>query len=188
MKPVVASTPLRVPSGPGPLQRPSRGPAARRATARIGTLLLVGLLLPSCALFMSEPRVTLADVRVVQLGITGGTARVELEVENPNRFDLSVRTLAYRLEVAEGPAGEGGEERWLPLAEEEEVARDLTAPAGRTVRVEIPVEFQYRALGAAVRSFLADGEIRYRVRGTVRVDGPLGERRLPFASNGRMTP
>lgn len=188
MKPAAPSRPFRAPPRRGLFPRSRRGPAARLWAARLPTLLLLGLLLPGCALFMAEPRVTLADVRVVQLGITGGTARVELEVENPNRFDLSVRTLAYRLEVADGPAGEGGEERWLPLAEEEEVERDLTAPAGRTVRVEIPVEFQYRALGAAVRSFLADGEIRYRVRGTVRVDGPLGERRLPFASNGRMTP
>jgi LEA14-like dessication related protein len=151
-------------------------------------LLAAAFFVAGCAVFVKEPRVTIADVRVVSLGLAGGTARVELEVDNPNRFDLSVRTLSYRMEVAEGPASPGGEERWIRLAEEEEVEREILAPARQTVRVEVPVAFEYRALGAAVRSLLLDGEVRYRVQGAVRVLGPVGEHRLPFGSNGRMKP
>lgn len=160
----------------------------RRPLLTGAALLASTIPLSGCALFVKQPRVTIADVRVVSLGLAGGIARVELEVDNPNRFDLSVRTLTYRLEVAEGPAGTNGEERWIRLAEEDEVERDLSVPGRQAVRVEVPVAFEYRALGAAVRSLLVDGEVRYRVQGAVRVRGPVGEHRLPFTSSGRMTP
>lgn len=159
----------------------------RRAALAL-LLVATAVVAPGCALFVKQPRVTIADVRVVSLGLAGGTARVELEIDNPNRFDLTVRTLSYRLEVADGPSGEGSVDRWIPLAQEEEVERSIAAPGRSTVNVEVPVAFEYRALGAALRSLLVDGEVRYRVQGAVRVRGPVGEHRLPFNNIGRMRP
>lgn len=179
------------------MMRLSGLPPRRRRLRRspLGSLLwtmvpafLVLPLVGGCALFVKQPAVSIADVRVVSLGLVGGTARVELEVENPNRFDLTVRSLSYELEVAEGGTGEGGEERWVRLSREEETRRDLTVPGRGSVRVEVPVAFEYRAVGTALRSLLMDGEVRYRVQGIVRVRGPVGEHRLPFRSRGRMTP
>lgn len=147
-------------------------------------LLIPGL--SGCALFVKQPRVTIADVRMVSLGLAGGTAGVSLRVDNPNRFDLEMRSFSYRIDVAEG--GEGVEDRWTPLAEQEEVEREVLVPGRQEVLVEVPVNFGYLAIGSAVRSLLLEGQVRYRVQGSVRVRGPVGEHHIPFTGRGTLTP
>jgi LEA14-like dessication related protein len=149
-------------------------------------LLLAGVLSATsgCALFVKEPRVTIAQVEVVSLGLLGGSARVALLIDNPNRFDLEVRSFAYRLEVANGAPG--GEESWISLANQDELVRQVLIPGREQVEVEVPVEFGYAALGSAVRALLVEGQVRYRVQGSVRVRGPVGEHNLPFTGRGAL--
>jgi len=138
----------------------------------------------ACALFVKQPRVTIADVEVISLGLLGGSARVALLIDNPNRFDLEVRSFTYRLEVANGVPG--GEETWVSLASQDELVRQVLIPGRERVEVEVPVEFGYAALGSAVRALLVDGQVRYRVQGSVRVRGPVGEHNLPFTGRGAL--
>lgn len=164
------------------LRRSSSHQPGRSATF---LLLLAGLLpLSGCALFAKEPRVTIADVEVVSLGLLGGRARVALLIHNPNRFDLEVRSFAYRLDVADGLPGE--EESWSQLASQEELVQQIRIPGREQVEVEVPVDFGYAAVGSALRSLLVEGQVRYRVEGSVRVRGPVGEHTLPFRGRGAL--
>jgi LEA14-like dessication related protein len=163
--------------------RATPGPTAPRGRWFL-FVLLAGVLSATsgCALFVKEPRVTIADVEVVSLGLLGGSARVALLIDNPNRFDLEVRSFAYRLEVANGAPG--GEESWISLANQDELVRQVLIRGREQVEVEVPVAFGYAALGSAVRALLVDGQVRYRVQGSVRVRGPVGEHNLPFTGRG----
>lgn len=162
---------------------PGSGDHARRLAFLL--LVVVGLLpLSGCALFVKDPRVTIADVEVVSLGLLGGRARVALLIDNPNRFDLEVRSFAYRLDVADGVPGE--EESWSQLASQEELIQEILIPGREQVEVEVPVDFGYAAVGSALRSLLVEGQVRYRVEGSVRVRGPVGEHTLPFTGRGAL--
>lgn len=165
------------------LVRPRPG-RLHRSLVGAGLLLLALLPLSGCALFVKEPRVTIAHVEVVSLGLLGGRAQVGLLIENPNRFDLQVRSFAYRLDVADGVPGE--EESWSSLASQEESVQDILIPGREQVEVEVPVDFGYAAVGSALRSLLIEGQVRYRVEGSVRVRGPVGEHTLPFAGRGAL--
>ncbi len=46
--------------------------------------------------------------------------------------------------------------------------------------MSLPVSFEYRALGAALGSFLSRGEIPYRLRGEVSVKGLGMSLGIPF--------
>lgn len=162
----------------------SRSIRLRRGLLGSGLLVLVLLPLSGCALFVKEPRVTIANVEVVSLGLLGGRAQVALLIENPNRFDLEVRSFAYRLDVADGIPGE--EERWSQLARQEESVQEIRIPGRDRVEVEVPVDFGYAAVGSALRSLLMEGQVRYRVEGSVRVRGPVGEHTLPFTGRGAL--
>lgn len=147
---------------------------------RLLPALLLFLSLGGCTAFYQTPEVTIADVRIVGLGLNGGTAEIHLEVDNPNLFNLEVRRLEYLLEV------EGRNANWSRLAEG--VAPDTVRLPRRSLEdVRIQVPFRYDAVGTAIRSWWETGEMNYRLQGEILARGPLGEMELPFRASGGMT-
>lgn len=136
----------------------------------------------SCAASFETPEVAVAGIRAVSLGVTGGRAAVELEVTNPNDRELRVVGLRYRIEV-EDP--EGGEGEWSVLTEGVR-SEGVTLEARDTTRVSVEVPFEYRVVGATVRSLLGGRDLRYRFDGEIRIDGPVGEIRVPLRSTGAL--
>jgi LEA14-like dessication related protein len=158
----------------------NEGISIRLASRAAGVVLLAGLI-GGCALFYRNPTVQIADVRVIGLGFTSGTAEVLLRVENPNFFQLEVHEFEYVLEI------EDRYDRWRPLAEgrSEERVR-LPRRSTETVTLEIP--FSYEALGVALRSWWDTGEVTYRIEGDLIGRGPTGGMNLPFRASGQMRP
>lgn len=162
-----------------------RSPHAARAAAGRALALAVAVLplVSGCSLLYKQPAVRSTGVRVTELGLTDGVLRVRLEVSNPNRYGLEVRSVEYRLEVEGG----GSAGAWRELAAG--VRADAVRIGARgTAEMEVDVPFRYAALGAAVRALLERGSVRYRVRGAVRVAGPLGSVTVPFRSEGELVP
>ncbi len=139
------------------------------------------ILLGGCSLFYRSPSVAIADVRVVGLGFTSGTAEIVLEVDNPNFFHLEVREFRYLLEV------EGRGDQWSRLAEGSS-AESIRLPRRSIERVTLQVPFEYEAVGTAIRSWWDTGAMNYRVQGDILARGPAGQVDLPFRSSGTMTP
>jgi LEA14-like dessication related protein len=158
------------------LLRARSGPSARLAVTAVLALLVSG-----CSLFYQDPTVRLLDVRVVGLGITSGIAEVTLEVDNPNRFALEVREFTYLLEVAEAA------DRWVELARGE---AEETVRIGRrtTEEVVLPVPFQYRGAGSAIRAWLDTGRIEYRLQGELTARAPSRTMTFPVRSAGSLVP
>lgn len=143
---------------------------------------LVGMA-AGCALFYENPTVRIAGVRVTGVGLTGATAEIGLEVDNPNGFSLTTTGVSYRLAFQDGEVEPDRESGWRTIAEgeSEEV---VTVPGEETSRVTLSVPFRYEDVGRAVESFLQRGELRYRLTGALRVDGPVGGVRVPFDETG----
>lgn len=154
-------------------------PVRGRASARAVLLLFVLVLGGGCAPSVEEPEVRLAGVSVGGLGLEGGLLNVRLRVVNPNRFGLEASGLEYALELAESG---GNDAEWMDVADGR-LDQDLRVDANDSVLVEIPVRFEYRDLGSAVRSLLARGTFDYRVTGRVQLEEPLG-RMIPFRKRG----
>jgi LEA14-like dessication related protein len=162
---------------------PARNRERRGGRAGALLLVLVAGQASACSLFFKAPRVEVVGVELVSLGLRSGTAEVELEVTNRSSRGMSVHGLQYRIEVKE-PGAEGA---WALLAEGFH-ADQVELPGRQVRRVKVPVPFQYEALGAALRSFLARGEIPYRVTGEVRVGGSGMRLQIPLRSTGVLRP
>lgn len=137
----------------------------------------------ACAAVFEAPDVRVAGVRVASLGLTEGTAAVDLEVTNPNRRALEVRGVEYRLRI-EDPGDESG---WITLGEGFH-DRDVTIGPGDTTRVEVTVPFGYEAIEVAARSLFRNGTLGYRLDGEIRVRGPVGDLRVPVDHRGSFGP
>jgi LEA14-like dessication related protein len=148
-------------------------------------LVIVSLstLFQGCALFYRAPAVEIVDIEILSLGLSSGTAEVVLDVTNEGRRQMEIRGFLYEIEVKD-PREDGG---WASLAEGF-FPQELSIPGSETRRVAVPVPFQYAALGAAVRSFLSEGEVPYRLKGEVWIGGDGLGLQIPFRDQGVLKP
>lgn len=136
-----------------------------------------------CSLFFDAPSVRIAGVRVAGIGLTGATAEIGLEVDNPNRYSLTSNGLEYSLAFEDRDEVADREIAWRTIAEGE--SREVVKVPGReTSRVQVSVPFRYEDVGRAFQSFLQHRQLRYRLSGALRVDAPVGEVRVPFQETG----
>lgn len=124
-----------------------------------------------------EPVVTLKQVQLRGVGLTGGSLDVTLAVQNPNHYRLDATRLTYRVMM-------GADSITVASGAMDKL---FTVQDGQTSDVVIPVDFSYNGLGAAGRSLLNTGAVNYHVTGVVTVGSPVGSVNVPYQSSGRFT-
>jgi LEA14-like dessication related protein len=135
-----------------------------------------------CASLFQVPEVRLQSMRVVGLGLTGGTLEAGVLVSNPNRYALRTAQLSYDLELAD--AGQSGD-NWSPLANGQ-LERVVEIPASDSVVVAVPIEFTWAGVGGAIRSLLERGTFDYRVSGALQLNSPI-RRDVPYRRTGTLS-
>ena len=157
-------------------------PLRARRTALFVALAVSGMAPSGCATLFQAPEVRLASVRVVGLGLRGGTLEAGVLVSNPNGYALRSGQLRYELEVAE--PGDSASRGWTPLANGQ-LDREVQVPAGDSVILGIPIEFTWEAVGSTIRSLLDRGTFDYRVSGALELRSPL-RRSVPYRHTGTL--
>lgn len=131
----------------------------------------------ACATFgrrmFREPSVSLRQLAVSNMTLAGGLLEVFLTVHNPNGYALDALTMQYRVDVDSIPVGEGA------------LDSRFVVPANDSAVVRVPVRFSLLGLGAAGRSLLASGTVRYRIRGELKLSTRVGRFAVPFDRPGR---
>jgi LEA14-like dessication related protein len=122
-----------------------------------------------------EPVVSVRNIRLNGLGLTGGSVDVDLAVYNPNNYRLDATRLTYRLlfDTVEFATGA--------------LTQQQTVQSRDTAIVRIPVNFTYRGVGEAGRQILQTGTVNYRLAGDVTVGSPLGNFTVPYSTTGRFS-
>ncbi|MGQ0814462.1 MAG: hypothetical protein ACT4O1_08340, partial [Gemmatimonadota bacterium] len=66
------------------------------------TILLAvsALTMAACSSAVKQPEVTLANIGVGGIGLRGATIIAELEIANPNDFDIETDSIVYEFEAA----------------------------------------------------------------------------------------
>jgi LEA14-like dessication related protein len=122
-----------------------------------------------------EPVVSVRDVRVNGLGLTGGSVDLALNVYNPNNYRLDATRVTYRLLFDTVTFATG------------ELTERQTVQARDTLNLIIPVNFSYRGVGEAGRQILNTGSVNYRLAGDVTVGSPVGSFTVPYSTTGRFS-
>lgn len=138
-------------------------------------------LVAGCIPNVKQPEVTLGGARLSSIGLSGGVIEVQLSVYNPNRFALRASGITYDVDL-EDPGGDG----WLDFTEGR-LDRNVQVEPGDTAVIAVPVEFNYRELGQALRGLLDRGTFDYRVSGVVALEDPI-RRNFSYRHAGAVTP
>jgi LEA14-like dessication related protein len=146
----------------------------RRATT--AALLATALSTWGCAgmgdLFR-EPDFRLNRVVVRDLGLTGGSIDLLIDVNNPNRFDLRGTGLELGFDVSGSHLGDA------------RLTNDFAVMKGELTTLTVPLSFEWAGVGSAVRSALGSGEIPYTMKGQATLQTPFGRYSVPFSQEGR---
>jgi LEA14-like dessication related protein len=151
-----------------------------RFRSLLAALVLV-LPLSACAGAFRQPEVRLDGISVASLGFRGGMLYADVEVTNPNRFDVQASALSYTLQLADASA-EGG---WVRFAEGVVPEPVRLQRRGATI-IRVPIQFRFEDMAGAARSMLDTGTFNYRITGDVRLVEPIG-RTVPFQRTGVVT-
>jgi LEA14-like dessication related protein len=156
--------------------------ATRRLTTR--TLLVAAsvasLTLTACASLARQafvtPVVTLKDVQVKAVGITGGAVDLVLEVNNQNDYRLDANRVTYTLVVDSATIATG------------QITKLVTLPAKQLSEVRLPVTISVKELLGAASIMARSGTVKYHVIGEVTVATPFGSVTRPYDSVGQFEP
>ena len=138
---------------------------------------LVGfcLLLSSCAgWMMEEPSVQLRRVSLHPRSLTEIHLVLELDVQNPNRFDLTLQSFQYKLFLNEREIGSGCLEK------------EVLIPADSAVGVQAPVVAGFKNWNESLRAVIADKDIPYRIEGAAKLKTIFGSMDYPFSKGGKI--
>jgi LEA14-like dessication related protein len=124
------------------------------------------------ALRFQEPDITLKEIRVTGLGLTGGTLDLALDVFNPNDYRLRSTRLEVGIDLEQAHFGDALVETPLEL------------PSQQHSLVTVPVRFEWAGLGAGARGLLTRQAIRFGLTGVVTLGTPLGDRRVRVSGSG----
>ena len=133
---------------------------------------LAGVLVGCAQLRFEEPTAALVAVRVTEIGLEGGGLRLQLDVHNPNAYELRTTRIAVGVDLESTNFGNV------------ELTEPLRLPSGQATRVEVPLSFRWSGVGAGARALLSRGTVRYTLNGRLFVDTPLGAREVPVRASG----
>lgn len=147
----------------------------RRPGTRFIPLFAAALLAVGCASTrprIEPPNVTLESVRIVRIVDAKATLLLNLQVTNPNSFDIAIDALDFEVTLDARPAASGRSAHIDPL------------PAGGEAKVEIAGSVDFAAVATALMAFGSRLPVDYTVKGTAMLhDGNV----LAFARKGEIS-
>ena len=147
------------------------------AIAPLGAAL--ALAVSGCAVLnrvsFEPPTASLRSVSVTGLGLKGGSLDLELDVYNPNAYELRSPRVDVTIDLEQTHFGQAMLERALRL------------PAQSHSTVTVPLSFTWQGVGAGARALLGKGSVNYGLTGHILVEAPFGERTATVGTNGTVT-
>jgi LEA14-like dessication related protein len=123
---------------------------------------------------MEKPSFVLREIILSPSSLTEVNLLIGLDVQNPNRFDLTLKSFAYVVSLDNEEIGTG------------RLEKEVLVPSASTTQVQVSVVAKFKDLGGSLKTILTGHDLPYRVEGKVSVETALGSRDFPFSADGRI--
>jgi LEA14-like dessication related protein len=142
---------------------------------RILFLVAFCVFLVSCLSWVMEmPSFTLRGVTLRPISFTRMNLLLDLDVRNPNSFDLTFKSFEYTVSLGGEEIGNGHMEKVLLI------------PSSATTRIQAPVAAGFKDLSGSLKAVLTQEDLPYKIEGKVIVKTVFGSRQFPFSNEGRI--
>ncbi len=131
--------------------------------------------LVSCLSWIMEmPSFVLRGVALQPLSLSRMSLLLDIDVQNPNRFDLNFKSFEYTVYLKNEEIGNGRMEK------------EFLIPSTETTRIQVPVAARFKDLSGSLKAILTERNVPYKIEGKVFVKTSFGSRQFPFSSEGRI--
>jgi LEA14-like dessication related protein len=148
---------------------------SRNVRGRLLLLLSVSVLLTSClSWFLEKPFITVREIRLSPRSLLEMNLVLGIEVQNPNRLDVTVTSFEYTVRLDNEEIGTG------------RLEKELYVPASSTIQVQAPVAAKFKNLGGSLKSILTGSDLPYKIDGTIGIKTVFGSMSFPLSREGRI--
>ena len=147
---------------------------------RYGLLLLctLPLFLVSClGWILEKPSFVLREITLSPRSLIEMNLLLRLDVQNPNRFDLTLQSFEYTVYIDNNEIGNG------------RLEKEILIPSSSITGVEAPVAAGFKNLGGSLKSIIAGftgKDVSYKIEGKAEVKTFFGSFNFPFSKEGRI--
>jgi LEA14-like dessication related protein len=144
---------------------------------RVGILLLlfIPLLHVSClSWFLEKPTFTLQEIALSPRSLTEMNLLLVIEVNNPNRFDFTLKSLEYTIYLNDENIGKGRleKEHWISSSSK--------------TRILVPIDVKFTDLGGSLKAILMSRNLPYKIEGNAGIKLAFENIHFPFSKEGRI--
>jgi len=144
------------------------------ATLCVLFLLTLSMCLVSCLdWIMEKPSFVLREIILSPSSFTEANLLIGLDVQNPNRFDLTLKSFEYALFLDNKEIGTG------------RLEKEILIPSSSTTRVQVSVAAKFKDLGGSVKTIIAGHDLPYKIEGTASIGTTFGSRDFSLSRDGR---
>ena len=142
----------------------------------VSFLLTLSMCLMSClSWIMEKPSFVLREITVSlrPSSLTEANLIIGLDVQNPNCFDLTLKSFEYVLFLDNKEIGTGHLEKEIPV------------PSLSTTQVQVSVVAKFKDLGDSLKTIITGHDLPYKIEGKASIETTFGSRDLFLSKDGR---
>lgn len=108
------------------------------------------------------------------VSFSGMNFQLDIDVRNPNFFDLKFKTFEYTVYLKNEAIGNGSLEN------------EIMIPSSSTTRIKVPLLARFKDLGGSLKAILTEGDLPYKIEGKATVKTVFGSREFNFSNEGHI--
>ncbi len=140
---------------------------------RILFLCAFSIFLMSClSLILEKPSFVLRRVIINPRSFTEINLLIDLEVQNPNRFDLTLKSFECTIYLKNEEIGKG------------RLEKELLIPSSSTTQIQVPIDAKFKDLKGSLKAIFTGGDLPYKIEGNADVSAAFGSLKFPFSKEG----
>jgi LEA14-like dessication related protein len=148
-----------------------------KLVTNLGLLFLFALSigLVSCLDWILEkPSFVLRKIILSPSTLTEANLLLGLDVQNPNRFDLTLKSFEYVVFLNNEEIGTG------------RLEKEILVPSSSTTQVQVSVNAKFKDLGGSLKTIITGQDLPYKIEGKASIGTAFGSRYFPFSKEGRI--
>jgi LEA14-like dessication related protein len=140
---------------------------------RILFLLAFSICLMSCANWILEnPSFTLRRVSISPVSFTETNLLLDLDVQNSNRFDLTLQSFECGIYLKNAEIGNG------------RLEKEVLIPSSSTTQIQVPLVVNFKDLSGFMKVIFTEHDLPYKIEGNANISSVFGSHNFPFSKEG----
>ena len=139
------------------------------------SLFALSILLVSCLSWvMEKPSFVLREITLRARSFTEMNLLLGVDIQNPNRFDLTLKSFEYTIYLNNKKIGRGCLEK------------EILIPSSSIIRVQMPVVTKLKDWGRNLKTIITGDELPYKIEGKTDIKIAFVYRNFPFSKEGHI--